>query len=358
MLLPSKFVAERASIGFLLASLVGLLGAGFSQDLARAAAQGELEVSPEATPEIRQVQPSQAPAGGEVTVVIEGRNFSQGAYVSFSTPSVHAISTRRVSPTQLEAKLAINPKARPGPVSLYVSNPASAVAEAPFTIAVAPAEIKPSGTGTPEVTLIDPARATRGAQVSVKITGKNFVKGAKVSFSNPGIRVLETNSAMSTELVARIQVAPNAAAGKGSLFVVNPDDREAEVAFEVGEGGPARPGGPGAPSAPATETGTPPAQRFEVISLGEGINILQNPNKPKGTLTVAGGVLKYEESGKEIFSAPTGEIKEIDANVILGVNTGTFHIILNSGKTFNFVAASLRPADSQSIVGSLRAALK
>ncbi len=357
MLPSTRFAAGRSCVGFVLPALLGLLGAGLSQGHARAAAQGELEVSPEATPEIRQVQPSQAPAGGEVTVVIEGRNFSQGAYVSFSTPSVHAISTRRLSPTQLEAKLAINPKARPGPVSLYVSNPASSVAEAPFTIAVAPAEIKPSGSGTPEVTLIDPARAARGEQVDVKITGKNFVKGARVSFSNPGIRVLETSSPKSTELVARIQVAPNAAAGKGSLFVVNPDEREAEVAFEVGEGGPARPGGPGAPSAPSTETGTPAAQRFEVINLGEGINILQNPNKPKGTLTVAGGVLKYEESGKEIFSAPKGEVKEVDANVIV-VNTGTFHIILNSGKTYNFVAASLHPADSQSIVSSLRAALK
>jgi cellobiose-specific phosphotransferase system component IIA len=40
------------------------------------------------------------------------------------------------------------------------------------------------------------------------------------------------------------------------------------------------------------------------------------------------------------------------------VNTGTFHIILNSGQAHNFIAASLRPADSQSIIDALRKALK
>src|SRR2546422_6713102 len=40
---------------------------------------------------------------------------------------------------------------------------------------------------------------------SLKIKGKNFAPGAKVSFSNPGIRVLETTVQKSTELAARIQ---------------------------------------------------------------------------------------------------------------------------------------------------------
>ena len=70
------------------------------------------------------------------------------------------------------------------------------------------------------------------------------------------------------------------------------------------------------------------------------------------------GKLKYLEAGKEVFSAAAADIKEIGLNTFLGVNTGTFHIILNSGKTFNFIAASLRPADSQSIVDALERARK
>jgi len=64
------------------------------------------------------------------------------------------------------------------------------------------------------------------------------------------------------------------------------------------------------------------------------------------------------EAGKEIFSAAAPDIKEIGLNTFLGVNTGTFHVILNSGKTYNFIAASLRPADGQSMVDALRQVLQ
>lgn len=341
-----------------------------------AAAQAETEVSPEATPEIRQVKPAQAAAGEEVTLTIDGRNFSRGAYVSFTNPAVHVVSTRRISATQLEAKLAIGSKAAAGTTSLYVSNPASSVAETPFTIggaasppapAAPKAEIEPSEAGTPEVAAVDPPRAAPGSEVTLKLTGKNFAPGVKVAFSNPGIRVLEINTTKSTELVARLRVAPDAATGTSSLFVVNPGNREAEVPFEVAGGSPGTPPAP-APAPATTPTTTPTetptrqptgsaAQSFQVYNLGDVAGILQSSNKPKGTLAIAGGKLSYQEGDKEVFSVAVGEIKEIDVNTLLGVNTGTFHVILNSGKTYNFVAASLRPADSQSIVESIRRAL-
>ena len=368
------------------ATLAALVGMAIPGALA-ATPQGEIDVSPEATPEIRQVKPNQAAAGEEVTLVIDGQNFSRGAYVSFSTPAVHVVSTRRASATQLETKLAVGTRAPAGTVSLYVSNPASAVAEAAFTIAgaatapaaaptpAAPAaEIQPSELGTPEVVAVEPSQAARGAQVSVKISGKNFAPKAKVAFSNPGIRVLDTQVAKATELVTRIQIAPDAPTGAGGLFVVNPDDRETEVAFTVtDETPPAAPTAPtppatlATPAAPAAAASTAPATatpaaaetlRFEVIGLGDVASILQTRNLPKGTLTFAGGKLRYEEAGKEVFAVSAADIKEIDMNTILGVNTGTFHVILSSGKTFNFAAPSLRPPDGQAIADSLRGALK
>src|SRR3990172_9296898 len=87
--------------------------------LRAAAPQTETDVSPEATPEIRQVKPGQAGAGDEVTVIIEGKNFSAGAYVSFSTPAVHAIATKRASATQLESRVTVGKKAEAGTVSLF-----------------------------------------------------------------------------------------------------------------------------------------------------------------------------------------------------------------------------------------------
>lgn len=321
----------------------------------RSAIQGEAEIPPDAAPAIAQVQPNQAPAGDELSVRVDGQGFSRGVYVSFSTPTVHVVSTRRLSATGLEVRLAIAPLAQPGAFHLYVSNPAGAVAETPFTITPAKPVPKPPSPpdqtpepGTPEVASVNPSRVGLGSHVTLKITGRNFASGAKVAFSNPGIRVLETNVSKPTELAATIEVAKGASPGKTSLFVVNPGDVEVEVPFEVvGEGSPS-PGG---------EAGGGQVQHFEVFNLGDVSSILQSANKPKGTLTVGGGKLRYEENGKEVFSAATHDVQEIDANAFFGVNTGTFHVILRSGKRFNFVPSSLRPADTDSLVNTLRQAL-
>jgi len=321
------------------------------------------EIPEDATPQVQQLNPSQAAPGDEVTIVVEGQNFSPGAYVSFTNPSIHVVSTRRVSATELEVKLAISRKAQPGAISLYVSNPASIAAEAEFTIAPAAvpappapaapstpgAEVHPSESTTPEVTSVDPPRAAPGTKTDLKITGKNFAQGAKVGFLNPGIRVLETAVSTTAELTVRIQIAADAPTGKTSLFVVNPDDSEAEAPFEVA-GGTTKAAAVSGPASPA-------GQRFEVYNLGDVASLLQTHNKTKGTLIVTGQKLTYEEAGQEVFSTPLSDIKAVDANIILGLSTGTFHINLTSGKTYNFIAGSLRPADSQSIIDSLRKAI-
>jgi IPT/TIG domain-containing protein len=354
---------ERAALFLVLLS--GLAGAVCAQPLAATAIQNRGDVSPDATPVIVQIQPSGAMPGVQVTVEIEGRDFSRGAYVSFSNPAVRVVSTRRVNATRLEAKLAIAPKAQPGSVNLYVSNPAGAVAEAAFTIGAAtasPGQLpasaagpQPSTAGTPEVTAVEPPRVARGSAVSLKVKGKNFVPGAKVCFSNPAILVVESKTSKSTELTARLQIPADAPTGATSLFVVNPDEREVEVPFEVTDGATQTAQKP--VSTPAAGGAGSAALHFEVLNLGEAAAILQDPGKAKGTLSLLAGRLQYEEGGTRVFSAARREIKEIALNVILGINTGTFHVILDSGKTYNFMAASLRAADSQSIVDSLRRAL-
>jgi hypothetical protein len=210
---------------------------------------------------------------------------------------------------------------------------------------------------------------TRGSQLDVKVTGKNFSQGVKVAFSNPGIRVLKTDVVSPTELTTQIQVMADAATGPGSLFVVNPKDRETEAKFEVTEGSPMSPQAPakaptageptGTTKAPAAaEPGAAGAKQFEVYNLGEVATLLRSSSKPKGTLSISGNKLSYQEAGKEVFSVATADIKEVDVNTILGVNTGTFHIILDSGKSYNFVAASLRSADSQAIIDALRRSMQ
>ncbi len=245
---------------------------------------------------------------------------------------------------------------------VLLSGPAGAVRAQPLP-AVAGAQNKrdvltrpqPSTAGTPEVTAVEPPRVARGSAVSLKVKGKNFAQGAKVCFSNPAILVLESKTSKSTELTARLQVPADAPTGATSLFVANPDERDVEVPFEVTDGGTQTAQKPA--STPAAGGAGSAALRFEVLNLAEAASILQDPDKAKGMLSLVAGKLQYEEGGAKLFSAAPREIKEIAPNVILGINTGTFHVILDSGKTYNFVAASLSPADSQSIVDSLRRAL-
>lgn len=202
-----------------------------------------------------------------------------------------------------------------------------------------------------------PSSAQRGAEATLKITGKNFDPAAKIAFSNSDIRLVGSSSAPPTEITASIRIAADARIGPTSLFVVNPDDREVEVAFEITDGT-----GKNSPKTPATPTPAPAApaapQKFSVFNLGSAISILQSAGKSKGALVISGGKLKCEEDDKEVFSAPLGNIKEVEENTIFGVKSGTFHIILSNGKTYNFIASSLKSGDTQEIVAALQAAVK
>ena len=349
-----------------------------------------LQGAADTSPQIDHLTPVQAGVGSEVTVEIDGKNFARGAYVSSSNPEVHVLRTKRINDSRLETRVVIAQKAQPGVVALYVTSPDGSVAQATFTIigggapaspapqagsvpqgdaangtVAATEEVSASRRGGPEVVSVEPSSVTPGSLIGLKIKGKNFAPGAKASFSNPGIRVLETTVQKSTELAARIQVASDAATGAGRLFVVNPDDSEVETPFQVIEGSPvASAGSAQTPASARKKTASTSAnrgsvlQQFEVYNLGNMASILGSNDKPKGTLDVGRGTLKYVEAGKEIFSAAASDIKEIGLNTFLGVNTGTFHVILNSGKTYNFIAASLRPADGQSMVEALRQVLQ
>lgn len=313
----------------------------------------------DALPKISSVEPSQSTPGSQITVKITGENFLTGAYVSFSDPAIHVIATRRASATELDVDIAVGQMAKPQSVVLYVSNPSGASVQTGFAIASgeAPAqqESQPSSSNPPVVTRVNPDQAAPGSKQTVKVTGKNFKQGARVAFSNPGIRVLGTDFKKSTQLVAQIEVAPNAPAGKTSLFVINPDDSEVETSFEVGGESSAQAGTKAEKTPSQANT---PTQQWSVYNLGDATSILQNPGKAKGELVVKSGTLEYDQDGKAVFTARSSDIQEIAPNVFFGLNTGTFHIILKSGKTYNFVSSSLTPADTNSIVESLHSALK
>jgi hypothetical protein len=353
--------------------LGALLLCARAPNAALAAPQADIKVSPDATPQIEQVKPNQAAPGAHLTITIQGHNFSTGVNVS-AGEVIHVDSTKRLSATQLEVQLEVSASAQPGTVSLTVSNPASRAVEAGFRVVAgqapappapqAPPEVKPAAPATPsvhvtppapagppspEVATVDPPHVGPGTDVDLKITGKNFVQGAKVSFANQGIRTVSVTVPSSTELTVHIKVARDAKAGTESLFVINPDDREAEAPFEV-TGKTATPPSPATTPAP-TATGS---QSYEAFHLGNPAEVFHTHGKVKGALVLTAGTLQYQEGGKTLINISLNEIKEIKVS---SVATATFHITLNSGKTFHFAPGSLRPSEARSMVDSLRQAL-
>lgn len=363
------------------------------------APQAGSDIPPDATPQIQQITPDHAAPGDHVTVTIQGKNFSEGAYVTSVSAAIHVESSKRVSATELEAQLGINGSAQPGTLSLLVSNPASGAAEIAFKIvagqAVVPAklaaEVKPSAPATPavhatpppvqevkpsvpatpavhvappvpvapatptgpQVASIEPPRVGLGFDVDLKITGKNFVTGTKVSFANTGIRVMGITSSSSTKLTVHIKVASDATPGRTSMFVINPDDSEVESPFEVTTKGTPSPQALPTPSSP-TPVASADTQRYDAFHLGNPAEVFQVHGKVKGALIVSSGTLKYEEDGKTLINISLSEIREIKTSSIA---TATFHVTLTSGKTFHFAPGSLRPADARNMVDSLRKAL-
>jgi hypothetical protein len=389
-----NWLPSRLAIGALFICVTASLSA-------QATPQADSDVPPDAAPQVQQVDPNQAMPGAHVTVVIQGSNFSGGAYVSSLSAAVRVESSKRVSATQVEAQLSVSASAQPGTVSLWVSNPASRAVEAVFKIVAgqaapapvsppenaeppkptaseappapsAPAvpaapprsaqEVEPPFPATPaapavlpgpEVTTVEPSRVGPGMDVDLKITGMNFVQGTKVSFANPGIRVLRITSPSSTELVVHIKATFDATPGLASLFVYNPDDNEVEAPFEVTAKVATHRSTPPAP-VPPPPPDSPGTQRFAAFHLGNPTEIFQVHGKVKGSLVASSGTIRYFEDGQTLINISVSDIKEIKVS---SVATATFHITTASGKTFHFAPGSLRPSDARNIVDSLRIVL-
>jgi hypothetical protein len=327
-------------------------------------------------------------------VTLTGNNFSAWATVTSSSPLLHIDSYKRDSATQIEAQVSIVDSAQPGSVSLMVGNPNSGSAASTFSIVVAqsapapnapaqsPDAVKPptplSGEPAPQtpsappstdqpatpaapeqlpepsVLKVTPRKICQGFDIDMEITGKNFVQGTKVSFASEGIHEVGVSSYSATEITVHIKVAGDAVPGKTSLFVINPDDSEAEFPIEIALKGtfpPPTPAPSTTPTAPAADDPTY-TQRFDAFHLGNPTEVFHVHGKVKGSLVLASGTLKYEEDGKTLVNVSLSEIKEVKTAMM-----GQFEVKLDSGKTIHFAAASLKGSDAKAIVDAIEKAM-
>lgn len=168
-----------------------------------------------------------------------GSAYSQGVSVSGGTPPYNWMITAGALPAGLtldSVSCANDPRNQclivgtptasgTSKFTLQVTDTSRAVASAAFAVTINPA--------APVITAITPSSGAQGATVPVTIAGANFVAGASVTISNPGVAVSNVVVAGASQITATFTIAANAALGAGSVVVTTSGGASPPVVFTV-----------------------------------------------------------------------------------------------------------------------------
>jgi hypothetical protein len=90
-----------------------------------------------------------------------------------------------------------------------------------------------AGAAAPTLTSVSPASGVQGTSVPVTLTGTNFVAGATVAVSNPGIAVGSATVVSATQITATLTIAANAAPGAANVTVTTSGGTSGSIVFTV-----------------------------------------------------------------------------------------------------------------------------
>ena len=163
-------------------------------------------------PTLTSVTPATGVQGTSVPVTLTGTNFVSGATVAVSNPGIGVPNVVVVSVTQITATFSIGATAALGAANVTVTTSGGTTNAVAFTVNPPP----------PTLTSVTPATGVQGATVPVTLTGSNFVSGATVAVSNPGIGVTNVAVASATQITATFTISPDAAPTVSSVCVNTP----------------------------------------------------------------------------------------------------------------------------------------
>jgi hypothetical protein len=130
----------------------------------------------------------------------------------------------------------------------------------------------------PVVDSVFPAKGTRGASLTVTITGQKFQRGATVSFGD-GIGINEVTFVNSETLLVDISISAGALSGTRTVTVTNPDGRSDSLssAFSVG--------------------GTAPVCRMSLFQIVSGTGTAADPWLMSSTFVSFDGTGSFDPDG-------------------------------------------------------------
>ena len=160
--------------------------------------------SPPAAPVLTSIAPNSGTQGTSVAVTLAGSNFLAGATIAVSGAGVSVTGVTVVSSTKLTATFVIAATAAAGARSVTVSTSAGSTAAQSFTV-------NPQAPVKPTLTSLTPGAASRGARVTVTLTGTNFTSPATVSVQGTGVSVSNVVVVSSSKITATFRVTQSAA---------------------------------------------------------------------------------------------------------------------------------------------------
>jgi hypothetical protein len=169
-------------------------------------------------PTISSVTPAAGTGGQTFNAVIGGFNFKPGATCAFGA-GITVNSCTFNSATQLTANITIATTAAFGPRTVQVTVPTGDSGSLANGFNVI---------GAPTLTSASPSSGAQGTNISVTLTGTNFVSGATCNFG-AGITVNSCAFSSSTQLTAAISIAAGATVGTRTVVVTNPDGASASL---------------------------------------------------------------------------------------------------------------------------------
>src|SRR5271157_5592325 len=176
----------------------------------------------------------------------------------------------------------------------------------------------------PTLTSVSPASGVQGTSVAVTLTGSNFVAGATVAVSNPGITVGSVTVVSATQITATFTIAANAATGAANITVTTSGGTSGTVVFTV----------------------NPPAPVLTSVSPASGVQGTSVPVTLAGSNFVAGATVSATNSGVTVGGVTVVSAAQITATLTIAANAalGAAKVtVTTSGGTSGTAAFTVNP---------------
>jgi hypothetical protein len=183
-----------------------------------------------AVPTLTSINPTSGNRGAVVPVTLTGTNFVAGATVAVTGTGVTVSGVTVVSATSITATFTITATAVLTARNVTVTTGGGTTTAVTFTVTAPPA---------PTLTSISPASGPRGSSaitptvMVVTLTGTNFITGATVAISGPGVTVSNVTVVSATTITATFSISNSAATNARNVTVTTAGGTSGPVAFTV-----------------------------------------------------------------------------------------------------------------------------